>query len=189
MTNERALSSGYQAEVGRSTIYPVLFVELEFDDEFVRMWSGMGHLNWDGKAWTGVGTLLGIDPIQETNELQAVGTQVSLSGVESANLGLALTKDYQGRPARIWLGFFDGNGAVMADPYLLFEGKMDQMPIDEQGGTSTISVTVESHLRDLQRSRVRRFTNEDQQQEFPGDKGLEFVAGIQNQPITWGQGA
>jgi len=76
---------------------------------------------------------------------------------------------------------------VIADPVGPFEYLADQIVIDEQLPAATITLTAESYLASLERPRPRRLTHEDQQIEFPGDLGLEFVAGIQNKTIPWGQ--
>ena len=41
-------------------------------------------------------------------------------------------------------------------------------------------------LIDLDRSRARRFTSEDQKIDYPDDKGLEMVASLQDTVIIWG---
>ena len=63
---------------------------------------------------------------------------------------------------------------------------MDAIEIDEGPETSTLRVSAESRLVDLQRSRERRFTHEDQQIDFSGDLGLEYMARAQSTPYQWG---
>lgn len=76
---------------------------------------------------------------------------------------------------------------MIDDPILMFEGKLDVPSIQEGGDTSTITLSYESRLIDLQRSRESRYTNEDQQRAFAGDLGCEFVASLQEKQITWGK--
>ena len=42
-------------------------------------------------------------------------------------------------------------------------------------------------LIDLNRSRVRRYTNEDQQIDYPTDVGFEYVQSLQDFEIKWGR--
>jgi hypothetical protein len=183
----RDLTTDVANETTAKEVTPVFFVELIFDDETVRMWSGTGPVNWDGHTWGGAGDLLGIDAMPETTTVRAEGTTVSLAGVDPANIAIALSKDFQGRTANIWLGFLDDNFQVIVSPYMIFSGRMDQMPIRDEGAQSTISVQAESHLVDLTKARTVRYTDETQKELYPGDKGLEFVEAIQEEPITWGQ--
>jgi hypothetical protein len=43
-------------------------------------------------------------------------------------------------------------------------------------------------LIDLNRAREWRYTHESQQQISPGDRGFEYVAGLQEREIRWGLG-
>jgi hypothetical protein len=71
----------------------------------------------------------------------------------------------------------------------IFSGELDQMNISEEANTCTIAVTVENVLIKLGRPVVRRFTNEEQKSRFPNDKGLEYVASLQDKEIFWGRAA
>jgi hypothetical protein len=64
---------------------------------------------------------------------------------------------------------------------------MDTMGIEDSGDTANIGLTAESRLIDLERSRERRYTSEDQKIDYPNDKGLEFIADLQDKEIVWGR--
>lgn len=167
--------------------------------------SGTGTVN---VSYLGVGNLVNISSVEETTEIEAKGAVVTLTGVPSSFLSLALDEPYQGRECKIYFGLWlnDRTITTQADDtittenlfeftiesktrYLaeIFSGELDQMNISEEGSTSTISVTAENVLIKLERPVVRRFTNEDQKSRFSTDKGLEFVAGLQDKEIFWGR--
>lgn len=183
----RTLTAAVLAEIGQKTIWPVLIADLETSGGNVRAWSGIGNLVFGGNTYLGTGNLGTIGPVKESgDEIRANAITFQLSGIPSSLLSTALGTQYQGRPAKLWLGFLDSAGALIADPVLIFDGRMDVMDIDEGPDISTIIVTAESRLADLNRPRIRRYTNEDQEQLFSGDKGLEFVPALQNKEIIWG---
>ena len=64
---------------------------------------------------------------------------------------------------------------------------MDTMTIAEAGSYSTISIAVENKLVAFERSKVRRYTAEDQKIDHPADKGFEFVTSIVQKEIFWGR--
>jgi hypothetical protein len=64
---------------------------------------------------------------------------------------------------------------------------MDTMRIEDSGDTASITVQAESRFIELERTHERRYTDQDQQQLYPGDLGLEYVAGLQDKEIAWGQ--
>ncbi len=185
--SSRTISASLSTALQADRVYPLLLVEALFDSGALRLWNGDGALTALGETWTGTGLMLGISPIEETAEIRATGVNISLSGIPSAIVSIALAEDYQGRVARVYVGAFDAStGAVITDPILAFQGSIDTMPISEGGDTATIVVAVESRLIQLEKASLRRYTAQDQKVEFPLDTGLDHVAAIQDVTIVWG---
>lgn len=61
----------------------------------------------------------------------------------------------------------------MADPFPLWVGLMDTMEVVD-GAEPRVSLSCESRLVDLERAEVR-YTDADQQAEYPGDRFFEYV--------------
>jgi hypothetical protein len=61
---------------------------------------------------------------------------------------------------------------------------MDQ-PTCEHGKTGMIEVTVTDESADWTRVRSERYTDQDQQAVYPGDKGFEFVSSIASKEVIW----
>jgi len=165
-----------------------LLYEGVFASGSVRLWTGAGFLDWDGRLWTGLGQLLSVSAITETDEVAAGGTAITLSGVPLATIEAAIAEARQGLPGRIWLGLMTDAGEIIPDPLRLFSGRLDVPEIREDEATATVTLSYESRLIDLTRPREWRYTHESQQALFPGDRGLEFVTAIQEKEITWGRG-
>lgn len=182
----RDLSSGALAEVTADSCAPVLFYEGEFSGGTVRLWTGVGSVSWNAQTWTGAGSLLAVSGITETVDLRAVGITVSLSGMPSSLISIALAQANQGLPGRVYLGFLTDAGAIVADPYLSFSGRLDVPEISDDGETCTISISYESRLIDLERPRARRYTAADQKARHPTDLGFDNVPGLQDAVIIWG---
>jgi hypothetical protein len=91
---------------------------------------------------------------------------------------------------RIWKGFLDANLAVVVDPILIFEGRMDSPVIDENpdNGSCIVSVSATNAWVDFERKSGRHTNHEEQQIFFPGDRGFEFVSELTKE-ITWGRKA
>ncbi|MCF6265227.1 MAG: hypothetical protein L3J57_01625 [Desulfuromusa sp.] len=180
----RDLTAEMTTATAAKNVAPFALVEMAFDSDYLRLWSGIGTLNWNSVDWLGAGDLGKISAIKETETMRAEGLILELSAIPSENIALALTEPYQGRIVKVWLGALDGQTIINA-PKQIFAGRMDVMEIEESGDLSTISVSVESRIIDLLKSRERRYTHEDQQIDYPGDLGLEFVASLQNKEIEW----
>ena len=164
---------------------PFLIAKLEFDDGDFLVWSGRGDLVFNSQTYTGVGDLGKISEIEEGIEQRPFGIALEISGIDPSNISLALSEELQNRKAQVWLGFFNSSYVLITSPVLLFKGRMDTMNI-KLGKTATIVVTAESRLIDWSRPRIRRYTNADQNERFPGDKGFEFISDTTEKEIVWG---
>jgi len=205
----RDLSVNTIEAINEDTVHPFFAVELMFDgNNALRMWTGQGTLVLaDGTEWAGAGTLLNISTVEETSELAVKGATITLTGIPSEIISLALSQPYQGRVCNIYFGTFTtGNILQENSDYILlqdgtrievqstsqgfnsiFSGYMDQMNIAEGADTSTIELSVENKLIDLERARVARFTSGYQKSIYPGDLGLDFVEDLQDKNVSWGR--
>lgn len=183
----RSVSSGLNTEFQASALKPFLAVDLDIADDPIRTWTGMGNITIDGELYIGTGNLLSINAASESAALEATGGAVVLSGVPTDLIAVALQETYQGRTATIYIGAMDDSGNVVSSPYKLFSGFMDTMIINDEIEQASVSITVESRLVTFERSRVRRYTSEDQKIDFPNDRGLEMIADLQDKEILWGR--
>ncbi len=181
----RTLTAATKAESQAAVLRPVWLAKLAFDSGTTRVWSGRGDITFDSEVYQGVGDVGSIGAVEESVEHKAFGITLRLTGIPAAMLSIALGEDVQGRTAQVWIGFLDGNYQLVADPVLVFQGRMDTMD-PSLGETVTVTLTAESRLIDWYRPRVRRYTDADQQERFPGDKGLEFVNEATEKEIFWG---
>lgn len=175
------------AALGQSVIRPALFVELHFVTEIVRIWNGLGTINWNGQKWLGVGSLGSISTIEEGSSVEAKGITITCSGLDPTLLNDTLENYQVGLPVTVWFGLFDAAGSLIPDPILSFAGRMDQPSLSVDGQTATISINCESKLLDMNVSSETYLTHEQQQIDFPGDLGLQFVNSIQDTTIYFGR--
>lgn len=206
----RSLNDGIVEVLSAEAIFPFFAVQLYFDTQPLYFWTGLGDITVDSITYTGTGQLLQISELVETAEITAKGANLTLSGIPSNLLSLALSEPYQGRICRIMFGAIDANRVYLTDEsgnYILaedssridissgdpnaivevFSGYMDQMNIEEGPETSTIALSVENKLIDLERVRPFRYTDANQKSRFPDDKGFEFVEDLQDKVFNWGR--
>lgn len=184
----RDLTPDFAAALAGRDLRPVIFFEGHFASGPLRLWSGLGEIGWAGESWSGAGALLGLGSIEETSEVVAGGTSVSLSGIPPHLVQLAIAEARQGLPGRVWLGLLTPEGGIIADPVLAFAGRLDVPEITDDAESCRITISYESRLIDLNTPRSWRYTHESQQALHPGDLGFEYVAAIQDREVTWGRG-
>ena len=181
----RGITSALNTVFSSSTIRPFVAVDLDFSGGNVTVWTGLGNITFASTTFVGTGEILGISAVTENGSVQANGLTINFNGLDSALVSTALTENYQGRSAKVYIGTMTDAYVVVADPYLLFSGRMDTMNISDDGERANVSVSCESRLIDLNRAKVRRYTQADQLTEFAGDKGLDFISSLQEKSIKW----
>lgn len=186
----RALASAMLAAIQAGSLKPILIYEGQFRNtgtllvEYMRLWSGVGDLSWDSNTWNGAGNLLNVSGIEESSENKSIGFSVSLNGLVMDNVAIALTADYsKNLPGKIWLGGLDSSGAVITDPYLSREGRLNNVDIDDSGPRVNIKASYEDENVGLLKPYNRRMTPEDLALDDPDDLGFEYVAGLQDKVI------
>lgn len=181
----RTLTPTVEAALEAGHVPLIVLVEMDFPSGFLRVNNSPVSFTWNSVDWLGVGRLGRIDAVSEGADLQARGLSFAISGIPAAHLAVALGQQYQGRSCKVWLAPLSASHAVLADPVLVFHGRLDTMDV-ELGDTATITVSAESRLADWDRPRVRRYNHEDQGIDYPADKGFEFVPQMAEKELRWG---
>ena len=183
----RGLTSAAQTATDSAQVVTIALVYMDFSSGALYLNSSPYNLTWNGYEWLGTGDLGSISAITEEGAPKANGIQLEINGIDTSNLYLALNEHYQGRKCQVYVGFLNvTDHSLIADPILVFDGRMDVMHI-AHGKTGSISVTAESRLADWDRPRIRRYSHEDQISRYPGDLGLSFVEEITDKEIIWGR--
>lgn len=180
----RDLTAAMITELKAKTKQPFFMFEALFDSGALRLWTGYGELTHFGQTWTGAGHLLSMSQVEETTQVTAPGAVFKLSGLPSSILTLVAGENYQGRVVKQYLGFLDSSGAVVVDPYEMRRYLIDVMTDEEDGETATITLSAENALADLRRPVERRYTPEDQKLVSATDTFFDYVADLQDRPIT-----
>lgn len=183
----RTLTNDVITQINSAEISPILLFEAEFASTTFRGWTGVGDLSYGGNTYLGTGNLISVSNITEESDGSARGISVTLNGLPSSIVYIALSDVRQNKSGKIYLGFLD-NGSLVSSPVLVFEGRLDVPTMNENPDGASLTITYESRLIDLERPRVQRYTHEDQQRLYSGDLGCEFVPTLQDLSITWGKG-
>lgn len=182
----RTMSSAMLAAIQSASTRPAIFLEATFVTGTVYLWTGIGTIAWNSHSWIGIGTFGGITAIEEGANVQARGITLTTSGFDPVWLAHVKDEFQLGAPVIVRLGFFDEAPALITDPVIAWAGKMDQPVIDVGAATAIISIACENRLVLTNVPCQRRFTNDDQQLDYPGDNGMSFVNGMQETTVTWG---
>jgi hypothetical protein len=182
----RTLPGGVSTDIAQKLVEPFFAVDIDFVSGPLYVWSGVGDIVNASKTYLGAGQLMSLSTISETAEVEAKGVSITMTGIPSSFLSLALSEPYQGVACRVYFGTINTSTRV-ATFYKVFAGSLDQMNIVENVESATILISVENSLIKLDRPVVRRYTDQDQKSRYPSDRGLEYVASLQDKTLYWGQ--
>lgn len=205
----RNISQGMLDEFTSKSVNPIFLAELFFDSGTLRLWTGYGELEFNGETFFGGGNMIGISQIDETQQLEANGIVCTLSGIPQNLIALSLGERSRGRHFRLYLGgatskryiateqdegrieLENGDGYILLEnqlidaPKRIFSGLMDVIEITDSGDTSNLRLSVENILIMGRRSKVRRYTPEDQKRFYPNDKGFDLINQLQDKEVVW----
>lgn len=185
---DRDASAAVLSELAAAACQPVQLFELELDAGTVRNCDATRNIEFDGNTFVANGHFMGFDAIEESTDLTISRVTVQLSGVDQIWVASTLQHTYVDRVLRIYKGFLDAAGALIVDPVLLFDGRVDAPAIEEDpdSGKSTVALSATSQWVDFERRPGRHTNNAEQQFHFPGDRGFAYVARINRQAV-WGR--
>lgn len=178
----RTVPSALLTALSQPEVQPYYAVDLDFDSAPIRLWTGYGDRTIFTNSYTGGGSLLTISGLEEASDLSAKNITLSLSGVPSSLITLALDEPYQRRECKVYFGTTD-----TADPIEVFSGLMNTMTIEDSGESSVITLTVESKLVRLEKASNRRYTEENHVARHPNDTFFSYVTSLQDKDVVWGR--
>jgi len=182
----RDLTSDFLTELEASAVKIAFFLEAQFKSNPIYLWTGTGDITWDSKLWLGNGWFKGWAGAGETEDIKAVSVEVYLTGVPSSAISLALNESAQNKSGKIWFAFLDSSDGVIADPYLIFEGKFDHAVINDSPEEGGIVLVYESELIQLEEASEWRYNDVTQKYLFPGDRGFEYISSLAEWSGFWG---
>lgn len=178
----RTVPAAILTALAQPEVEPFYAVEIDLDSGPLRLWTGYGDRTIESNTYTGGGTLMTIEGLEEVADLSAKNITLTLSGMPAEVISLALQEPYQRRKVRVLWGVRN-----VSDFVEVFSGSLNQMVIEDSAESGTISVTVDSKLVELERASNRRYTSESHKARYPSDTFFDFVAKIQDKQIVFGR--
>lgn len=170
-------------------------VELDFASGLQRVTTWPQQLVSGGNTYTGLGDLLDVSAISESEDPAADRLVLSLSAANSAMLAAAIgpVTEYRGRAVRVYAQFLGEALQPAGAAVLRFAGYMDKMQIPRTAspvGGGESSGRIEMRCVRAGQARFRnatglRLTDAQQKQRYPGDRGGEYVATLIEKPAVW----
>ena len=185
----RGLTSAVKTELATGVIESVLLIDIEFSTRVYLTNASFditSSVSGSSQTYLSNGHFRGITGVQETNAPTKNSLSLSLSAVDQTYVALALTENIINKNVFIYQGYLDSNLALIADPFLLFYGTIDEYKITDDTSTARLNLIVTSHWGNFSKTSGRTTTDNSQKRFFPDDRGMRFSA-LTVRDIKWGR--
>ena len=185
----RGLTSAVKTELATGNIAPVLLIEFGFATPIYLTNASFditSSVSGSSRTYLSNGHLKSVGGINETSKPSKNSLSIGLSAVDTTYVGIVLNENIINDDVHIYRGFLNSSSTLIADPFLLFYGTIDEYKISDNTDTATLILTVTSHWGNFGKTSGRVTTDNSQQRFFSGDKGMEFSA-LTVKDIRWGR--
>lgn len=188
-----ATSLALTAELGKRA--PIMFLcgEAQLPNYNLRLLDGAARVRWGDKVFLGrdpkFGPLISIDPPTDGMGDSAPLLSLTLAPATDADAAELSQPSMQGSRIRIWLGAISReSGQVIPDPYLIFDGELDQPTLTSDLHSRTLEYECVS-IFDLffDNDEGMRLSSSFHRSVWPNEAGMDYMTGIVKQ-VIWGPG-
>ena len=185
----RGLTSAVKTELATGNLDPVVLVEIGFATPVYLTnapFDIVSSVSGSSRTYQANGHLRSIAGANETNRPTKNTLTISLSAVDQTYVAVALNENIINADVYIYRGYLDSNSAIIADPFLLFYGTIDEYKISDNTSTANVVISITSHWGNFSKTAGRTTTDNSQKRFFSSDKGMEFAA-LTVRDIKWGR--
>ena len=145
---------------------------------YLRLWTGLGSITAGGNTYQGGGKALGVSEYENTTGDPDRRLQIRLSGIP-ADMRAQFLQDSGPLPVTVGWIYSQDRGGTWAEVPIKFRGRLSSPSLV----AGQLTVEVETQRGDVDQGIPLRWSHEDQQRRFPGDKGLEYMRALSQQGV------
>jgi len=173
----RSLTTAVKNELATNDIRPVHLITINFstpvnitDCSF----SLTSSVSGSSITYSASDFILGVSEHSEQTDLTKASIDLILSGADQTFISTVLNENVTNDSVSIFRGFLDSNNSLIADPFLLYKGNIENFTIEESEKDSLVNLSIVSHWADFDKKNGRKTNNTSQQRFFSTDVGMDF---------------
>ncbi|MGE0575388.1 MAG: hypothetical protein AB7F22_10655 [Reyranella sp.] len=174
----------YRAGLRRAGLNAIVMADIDHPDGMLRVWSGIGMLDYDGYTYSGLGELGSIEGMKSDVEIEVPKVTLGLSGVDPALIA-GLSDSVKNRTADIWEAWIDRHYRVRhrRGPWSV---RLDyqRYALGEDGKATIFLVGYGGMFHLLKRSNAR-WTPEEAHQQYPDEVGFDEMHLQEDSQLVW----
>lgn len=161
----------------------VIAIKINIDNGDVRAHTGTGPIVIGGETYYGVGSFGEIGAVKEEHVTSSSKLSMTLNGLDQSMVATVLNTNLVGRSVEEYLVVIQSGAPLAAN--LIFKGKVADSGLGA-GDTNAIKLTASNVFEDWARASNKRYTEQSQIKDQPGDHIFRYVAQMAERTILWG---
>src|SRR6056300_2112111 len=102
--------------------------------------------------------VIGVSDFSEEIDVTKSSLTISLSGADQTFISTVLNENITNDEVTIYRGLLDTNNSLIADPFLLYQGNIENFAVQESTKNSAVNLTVVSHWADFEKKMEEKQT-------------------------------
>lgn len=162
-----------------------LAAEFDFGTSGVtRVHSGVGDITIDGDVYFGLGQMGEVGNVEEQNTTSPTQLSLTLTGLDTSMMAIALNERCVGRPVRAYIVVF-GDNMTSLSYNEIFSGSITTTAL-VAGAQGAIQFTVSNIFEQWSKGKPYRYTDDSHRKLQNGDRLFRYVAQMSERSIFWG---
>ena len=173
----RALTTAIKNELATNDIKPFHLLTIGFSTPVNFTDCGFpltSAISGSSVTYSSSSFIIGVSDFTEEIDVTKSTITISLSGADQSFISTVLNENITNDTVTIFRGLLDDNNSIIADPFLLYKGNIENFSINESTKDSVVNISVVSHWADFEKKNGRKTNNTSQQRFFSTDVGMEF---------------
>ena len=175
----RNLTTAVKNELATNDIRPVHLIHIGFSSPVYLTdcsFELTSSVSGTSRTYSASDFVLGVSNFTEEVDITKSTLALSLSGADQTFISTILNEPIINDEVIIYRGLLDSNHAIIADPFLLYKGNIENFAIGETRNESIVTLTIVSHWADFEKKNGRKTNNTSQQRFFSTDVGMDFAS-------------
>jgi len=173
----RSLTTAIKNELSQNKIRPVHLITINFDTPVNLTdcsFSLTSSVSGSSVTYSASDFILGVSNFTEEVDITKSTLNIGLSGADQNFISIVLNEPVINDEVIVYRGLLDNNNALIANPFLLYKGNIENFSIAETDKNSQVNLTIVSHWADFEKKNGRKTNNTSQQRFFSTDVGMDF---------------
>lgn len=180
----RGLSTAFEAALDAEILVPVIAASLDFENDPLFAWSGLGDLILGADTYVGLEGAFALEPFRDTSDTRISSLKCQLGYVQNGDLPNLETDSWEGRGAVFNVVMLDPDDLTIIDSIEIFRGQMDTLSVEVKEKDSVLTLTIVNEMTKLKQSWGATYSVADSLAgAFSGDTSMRFLPNIQGKKI------